>query len=116
MNINQIDELAQADKTLRASRYDGYDLVKTGCVGYVLGRVRWSRVSLIDTFSFTVSRRAYSGRDWRRDCAWHIRQVAARRAICEWNDRKGQAMGRQVMKESITTSRSSKLQRTDLNW
>ena len=46
MNINTSNELVQVDQTLRASRYDGYDLVKTGAVGYLLGRVSLSRLSL----------------------------------------------------------------------
>ena len=39
MNVGDVNDLNKIQQKLSATKYDGYDLVKTGAAGYIVGRV-----------------------------------------------------------------------------
>ena len=39
MNVGDVNDLNKIQQKLGATKYDGYDLVKAGAAGYVVGRV-----------------------------------------------------------------------------
>ena len=41
MSVGDVNDLNKIQQKLSATKYDGYDLVKTGAAGYIVGRVSY---------------------------------------------------------------------------